>query len=121
MSEFHQAWTDFQKHAYKTAENHGFHLSDSDEPDIFSLQFQQRLMLIISEVVEAHEYLRKGHDISENFYGSDGKPHGVAFELADVVIRIADLAECYGLDLAYYIKNKMRFNETREHLHGKRF
>ena len=33
------------------------------------------------------------------------KPEGVAYELADVVIRVADMAEYYGLDLAAIIQN----------------
>lgn len=49
------------------------------------------------------------------------KPEGVASELADAVIRIADLCGHLGIDLEAAVKAKMAFNETREYKHGKKF
>lgn len=49
------------------------------------------------------------------------KPEGVAVELADAVIRIADLCGHLGIDLEAVIALKMDYNETRPFKHGKRF
>lgn len=68
-----------------------------------------RLALIHSEVSEALEALRVGD--MENF----------AEELADVVIRVADLAGGLGIDLEGEIKKKMEKNKARGYKHGKRF
>ena len=39
-------------------------------------------------------------------------------ELADCVIRIADMAELLGIDLEGCIRVKMEYNKTRPHRHG---
>lgn len=49
------------------------------------------------------------------------KPEGVAVELADVVIRIADLCGHLGIDLEEVIEIKMACNEGRPYKHGKKF
>lgn len=49
------------------------------------------------------------------------KPEGVAVELADAVIRIADLCGHLGIDLEAAIALKMEYNETRPFKHGKKF
>lgn len=51
----------------------------------------------------------------------DTKPEGVAVELADAVIRIADLCGHLGIDLEAAIDLKTAYNETRPFKHGKRF
>lgn len=68
-----------------------------------------RLMLISGEVAEAHEALRKKD--YENFKE----------ELADIVIRVADLAGGLGIDLEEEIKKKMEKNKNRPYKHGKAF
>lgn len=45
----------------------------------------------------------------------------MAVELADAVIRIADLCGYLGIDLDAVISEKMAYNETRPFKHGKRF
>lgn len=69
----------------------------------------QKLCLIHSEVSEAMEGHRKGAM-------DDKLPHRsmIEVELADAVIRIADLAGALGLDLGGAIAEKMAFNATRE-------
>ena len=42
-------------------------------------------------------------------------------ELADIVIRVMDLAAFKGINLEEHISMKMRFNATREHKHGKAY
>lgn len=49
------------------------------------------------------------------------KPEGVAVELADAVIRIADLCGHLEIDLEAAITLKMEYNETRPFKHGKQF
>lgn len=42
-------------------------------------------------------------------------------ELADVMIRVMDLASFKGIDLEYHIKMKMAYNSLREHKHSKKY
>lgn len=46
------------------------------------------------------------------------KPEGVVSELADIVIRVADLCGLYGIDLETALEDKMAFNRTRTYRHG---
>lgn len=68
-----------------------------------------RLMLIVSELGEALEALR--HDDIDNFKE----------ELADVAIRLGDLAGGLNIDLETEIEKKMKINESRPYKHGKQF
>lgn len=69
----------------------------------------EKLALIHSEVSEAMEGHRKG-------LMDDKLPHrpAIEVELADAVIRIADLAGALGLDLGGAIAEKMTYNASRE-------
>lgn len=68
-----------------------------------------KLMLVVTEIAEAKEGHRKG-------IMDDHLPHRpmVEVELADAVIRIADLAGAMGLDLAGAIVEKLMYNQSRE-------
>jgi hypothetical protein len=107
----------------------------------------EKLVLIHSEVSEALEEYRN-HDVCTrctlcNGVGSLGdgtvrcpagcsdgfqsthyrqpdaaKPEGFVVELADVVIRVADLCGALGLNLAEAIEIKHAYNATREFRHG---
>ena len=102
--------------------------------------YTARLALITTEVAEAIEELRHGCAVDETYYPTaltednarnirDGltpaelnlKPEGVPSELADVVIRSFDFAHEAGIDLAAIIEEKLAYNKTREHRHGKQF
>jgi NTP pyrophosphatase (non-canonical NTP hydrolase) len=76
----------------------------------------EKIALIMSELGEAVEELRTNN---EAFYYKAGKPEGVLTELADAVIRIADMCGYRGWDLEDAIIKKMKYNETRPHKHGK--
>lgn len=55
----------------------------------------------------------------ENTERTPGKPVGIAFELADLVIRAANFAGEHGIDLDRAIELKMAYNATRPHKHGR--
>jgi NTP pyrophosphatase (non-canonical NTP hydrolase) len=48
------------------------------------------------------------------------KPEGVGSELADVLIRLLDMADVFGLDLTFEYERKVAYNRTRAHQHGGR-
>ena len=64
------------------------------------------LCLIHSEVSEALEAYR---DYDDNL---------MAEEMADVAIRLMDMAEYLGIDLQSEIERKHKINMSREHRHG---
>lgn len=129
--------------AHDQADRKGFW---DDEPARFTSDHQHyqgnKLMLIITEVTEAHEQLRNGHPVEQTYYPTkpaDGadftnadlshsavvegiyKPEGVPSELADTVIRAFDFAGKYGIDLGAMIFEKLAYNATRPFKHGKAF
>jgi len=68
----------------------------------------EKLMLIVSEVSEAMEAHRKN-------LPDDKLTHrkGIDVELADAVIRIADLCGALGIDLGAALAEKLEYNKTR--------
>lgn len=91
-----------------------------------------KLLLIVSEVVEAHDEIRNGRAADETYYPSiefnsetfdrkPSKPEGVPSEIADAVIRCFDFAYTEGFDMAGIIAEKLIYNASRERLHGKKF
>jgi NTP pyrophosphatase (non-canonical NTP hydrolase) len=75
-------------------------------------------MLIVSELAEGLEEERKQQPY---VYVKDNKPEGLGVELADAVIRIADLCGYLGVDLEEVIKAKINYNSKRPYKHGKKF
>lgn len=103
-----------QKAVWRTAEEHGWHKEIDSIP--------VKLVMIHSEVSEALEEYRNTPpecEVSPIYYneGSE-KPEGFGVELADVVIRVLDLAEMLGMDLTDLILTKMEYNESRPYRHG---
>jgi NTP pyrophosphatase (non-canonical NTP hydrolase) len=82
------------------AERHGFEASMDN--------FPEKIALIHSETTEALEDWRKNRE------------EHIGKELADIVIRVMDLAEGIDIDLGEEILTKIEENEQREHRHGGR-
>ncbi len=121
------------KEIHENAKSKGFF----DEPK----NIGEMLCLIHSEVSEALEADRKDHyyigdvrsvngdhpfgersDIMfKQAFESCGIKNSFQDELADIMIRVMDLAAFKGIDLEQHIKAKMRFNSLREYKHGKKY
>ncbi len=98
---------DLGEAAYETAKAKGWHEEELHVPT--------KLALIHSEVSEALECFRNNEP---DTVGPDGKPEGVASELADVIIRTVGLAVAMGIDIDAAVELKMDFNRTRPYKHG---
>ncbi len=57
------------------------------------------------------------HIVAEGFL----KPEGIAVELADCIIRCLDTLQSLGVDIDQVVKNKMAYNRTRPHKHGRKY
>lgn len=117
--------------AHTTSLKHGFWddcVEVVDNDGFFHLNLEQvdqviptKLCLIHSEVSEAMECHRLGPEAMVASYREDGKPEGFPSELADIVIRVMDLAGAMNIDLSVEIEKKMQHNETRPFKHGKAY
>ena len=99
------------REAHENAAKHGFW----DVP----MEFGTAIALIHSELSEALEEVRAGREAV--WHTESGKPEGYAIELADAVIRIADLCGHLNIDLRAAIAEKMEYNMSRPYKHGKQF
>jgi NTP pyrophosphatase (non-canonical NTP hydrolase) len=100
-----------QKKIHELARSKGWY--DHDLPGRTPLEVH---MLVVSEVAEATEAVRKGE--AEYYFTEGGKPEGEAVELADAIIRILDYAEYSGWDMGDIIERKHEYNKTRPYRHG---
>jgi NTP pyrophosphatase (non-canonical NTP hydrolase) len=115
--------------AFAYAEKQGFHERQ--------MNLGERLMLVVSELSEALEADRKGKRctgiclissdtrlptevMSKEFYEAHIRGT-IEEELADAIIRIADIAGICKIDLDWHVAAKMAYNETRPRLHGKNY
>lgn len=128
---------DYCKEAHKTAKEKGFW--DNGERNLGEL-----LMLVVSELGEALEAHRNGKRCdalkvsylsSVEFKNKDFEEDIQKFkkeyekdikgsfeeEIADTFIRLFDLCEIRNIDIEEHIELKMKYNETRERLHGKKY
>lgn len=91
-------------------------------------------MLMVSEIAEASEevrkgspaiYFEKGHvvadvNLEDNSitFEANEKPEGEFIELADAVIRIMDYFEYNNVSLELMLERKHNYNKTRSYRHG---
>lgn len=102
--------TQWQKEVHQNAVAHGWWENPRTEGEL--------LMLIVSEASEAFEEIRNNKGVNETYYSEGGKMEGVPSELADIVIRVMDFCEYYGIDLEKAIAEKHAFNKNRPYKHG---
>lgn len=113
MSYDHPALWDLAAEIKEIREEHGFYTpSGIGNKEMWSVTegdvMLGKLMLIVTEISEAAEAVRKVD--YRNF----------AEELADATIRILDIAATTGIDLEAEIRTKMRINRDRPKGHGKK-
>ena len=130
---------DLIKKAHGTAKEKGFWDTERNVSEM--------LMLIVSEVAEAQEALRKNHysdpsivedlsrDLELDRTDEEFSLKTLAWkekfqlivkssfedEIADVAIRLFDLCGGMGIDLEKHIELKMKYNSLRGYKHGKAF
>ena len=80
------------------------------DANLLNVIIDSKLMLAVGELSEAEDALRHNMPTPE-----------FAEELADAIIRIADLAHKLGINLEAAIRAKQAYNEQRPHMHGKTF
>ncbi len=108
----------------------------------------EMLLLVVTEVAEAAEALRKdgaidkigaagyiywmtsgsegdemiagGESISKSFFESEVK-NTFEDEIADAIIRLLDLCGGLGIDISRHVELKLAYNAQRPHKHGKKF
>jgi NTP pyrophosphatase (non-canonical NTP hydrolase) len=100
--------SELQNICYTNAVNAGWYTDlKTGQPKV--LNKGERLMLIVTEIAEAMEGVRKN-------LMDDKLPHRpmVEVELADAVIRILDFSGAEGYDLQGAILEKIEYNKNRE-------
>lgn len=120
--DFGKSFDSMQAYAYRIAKMKGFH--DKPRDPIAALG------LVVTEVAEAIEAVRKDPNAPSEHIGDDGYSQ-LEEELADIIIRVLDFAEECGakgdpqtseerLDIVGAIFAKIAFNAKRERMHGKK-
>ena len=80
--------------------------------------FAEVVALAHSELSEALEEYRNGHELLYYNLDKPDKPEGIGIEMADVIIRILDWAESAECDIEEMIRIKFNYNATRPYKHG---
>ena len=99
--------TKFINEVHNNAVDHGWHDAYKSFGDFIALMHTE-----LSESFEEHRNNRS------MVYIVDGKPEGIAVELADCVLRILDWAGLMGVDMASILMMKHEYNKTRAYKHG---
>lgn len=85
--------------------------------------FCEKMLLVISEISEAVEEFRNGHELGEVYVrpgvvGDPLKPEGIPIEIADAIIRLFDWCEDNNINLENAIAIKLAYNASRPFRHG---
>lgn len=88
--------------------------------------FVETIMLVVTECAEAVEDFRNGKDLDLTYVSPSGifnttaplKPEGIPIELADIIIRVLDIAGRWNIDIGKAFVDKHEYNKTREYRHG---
>lgn len=100
--------------------SNGFWRSDLED----AVQIAVKLALVTSEVSEALEVNRLDLSTPDQLTGTAGMTMGQSIdfteELADIVIRVLDIAGFYGLPIGDALVAKVEKNRDRPYRHGKR-
>jgi NTP pyrophosphatase (non-canonical NTP hydrolase) len=110
---------DLCKQAHNLAKEKGF-WDLYENGTVIQRNIPELLMLIVSELGEACEALRKNNK-QDKSYNTVWKKDTFEDEISDVFIRLGDMCEALGIDIEWQIEKKMEYNKTRPHKHGKAF
>ena len=75
-------------------------------------------LMVVDEVLEATDHVRKPPPTDLGQVGFDLFKEQLTGELADIVIRVADVAGWLETDLGDAVASKLQKNTTRPHRHG---
>lgn len=119
------------RQAHDIAVKNGFYEYENEIKNIGNRNISEMLMLIVSELAEAQEALRRNKFNPYLPEYTNKKLNIVKFkkytkdtfedEIADTFIRLADLCGYLNIDIEKFIIAKIEYNKTREKKHGKKF
>lgn len=101
-------WADL---VHTNAREKGWHDKERSVGDMIALMHSE-----LSEALEEYRYGRALNEIYMNY----GKPEGFPIELADVIIRILDACELWGIDITKAMELKTQYNISRSYRHGRK-
>lgn len=112
LKDFFSSFQTVQQLAHANAVRKGFW----GTPGNTERNFGEAIALVHSELSEALESWRAASDAPDEHVPTH---ESVAVELADAIIRIMDIAEGFGYNVAEALVAKIAFNAGRPHKHGK--
>jgi NTP pyrophosphatase (non-canonical NTP hydrolase) len=116
-----------QQIAHETSRNNGFwdvFQEYGDTPEVLHRFIATQIALIADETFEALGVLRSHSfdaEMAESGHYVNQLPDEFGEELADIIIRTADLAGGTGVDLAGHVARKLEKNRGRPRMHSKNF